>query len=213
MIDILRQFGLDIKLDNQNYKLIMDGSLMGAEIDIRKLEQISSVLYDKDVTEPEELYTLYNDVGEPKTRKALALHGLRYDIGVLPPIKIGCEYIKTIGHYHGLEPKSKMPYAEVYEVVHGAAHFILQKQNDESNDLLEDVLFVKAVAGDRLVMPPDYAHVTINPSPEALLLCNIAAADCGLEYEKIVQKGGMGYFNIEENGSSVLVNNDNYKIF
>lgn len=211
MIDISRQCGLDIKLDDESYKFIMAPSLLGGETDTRKLEELRDVLYEKDISEPKKLYTLFNDMGEPETRKFLSRHGLRYDLGIMPPIKIGCEYIKTIGHYHGVGVANKIPFAEVYEVVHGTAHFVLQKQDIRNDKVLSDIFWVEASEGDRLIMPPEYAHVTINPGPEVLVLSNLAATACRLSYERIVRMGGMGYFNIEENGKSVFVENSNHE--
>ena len=211
MIDISLECGLSVKLDNISFKLILDESLLlEKEPEERKLEELQSVLYQKDVQEPEKLYTLFNNVGSARARNFLLEHGLRYDIGIMPPLKIGTEYIKTIGHYHAKSPGMILPYAEVYEIVSGRAHFLLQKQDEKDDSIVTDIVWLEAKKGDRLIMPPDYAHVTINPGPEALVLSNLAAVSGAQSYSRIVKMGGFAYFNIEEGGNSTFVRNPKY---
>ena len=167
-------------------------------------------MYDKNAGAPEKLYTLYNDVGRAADKVFLAQHGLRYDVGVMPPLKIGKEHVKTMGHYHSLRPGTDIPYAEVYEIVHGTAHFILQKQDMKDDTIVNDIIWIEAREGDRLVMPPDYAHVTINPGPAGLVLANLAAAAGAHSYSRIVEMGGMAFFDIEDGGKQKLVKNPNY---
>lgn len=210
MIDLLENCGLPVALNNEGTGLVFDGALLGGETDTRMLPELSAVLFEKAATGPATLYTLYNDMGDPDTRARLAAHGIRYDIGVLPPLKVGREYIKTTGHYHG-STGAQTPAAEAYEIVHGHAHFILQKQGPDDDRVVEDVAWIEATAGDRMIVPPDYAHVTINPGPDTLVMANVAATACELRFDRIVRMGGMSFFNIDEGGESVFVANSNYE--
>ena len=211
MIDISPNCGLPVWLDNANHRLVLDESLLGNRPQRRRLEELRDVLYEKDLQEPAELYTLFNDVGLPDARKLLSRYGLRYDLGIMPPLRIGSEYIKTMGHYHSTPSGTSVPYAEVYEVVHGAARFILQKQDPRDAEAVTDVIYVEATERDRLIMPPDYAHVTINPGPEALVLSNLAAADCAASYSEIARMGGLAYFDVQGEGSPTFVKNPRYR--
>ncbi|VVB68198.1 Glucose-6-phosphate isomerase [Candidatus Norongarragalina meridionalis] len=93
--------------------------------------------------------------------------GLRYDVTVIPALPIGKEFNKTVGHYHA-DASPGLSYGEVYEVIAGEAHYLLQ-----SRDLAQCVL-VRAKAGDQVVVPPNFGHVTINPSPtETLVMANV----------------------------------------
>ena len=53
-------------------------------------------------------------------------------------------------------------YPELYEVVEGVAHFLLQKKT------LEHIVLVKAAKGDIVLIPLGYGHVTINPSRDEI---------------------------------------------
>jgi oxalate decarboxylase/phosphoglucose isomerase-like protein (cupin superfamily) len=84
---------------------------------------------------------------------------------------MGLEFVKTYGHYHPrVNPKLRYTYPEIYEVLDGDAHYLLQRAlNDESVD---DVTLVKATRGDKVIVPPNYGHVTINPSERTLKMAN-----------------------------------------
>ena len=211
MIDLSPECGLPVRIDEVNCELVLDESLLGNRPEHRRLEELRAVLYQKDIQGPKKLYTLFNNVGRPRERSILLQHGLRYDLGILPPLKMGAEYIKTMGHYHSICPGTNARYAEIYEVVYGQAHVILQKQDPKEAQVTTDVVWTQAGKGDRLIMPGDYAHVTINPGPDVLVLTNIAVVDCSLSFSEIVQMGGFAYFNIEEKGRPTFVRNTAYK--
>lgn len=211
MIDLTRDCGLPVWLDDVNHRFVLDDSLLGDKPEQRHLEEVRHVLYENTVQEPKRLYTLFNDVGLPEVRKFLSARGLSYGMGFMPPLKLGVEYIKTMGHYHSLCPGTTVRYPEVYEIVYGAATYLLQKQDPADMAIVEDIILVEGKRGDRLVMPPDYAHVSINTGPEPLVGAHWAAAKCGLEYSEIAQMGGFGYFVVEENGSPNFVRNPRYK--
>jgi glucose-6-phosphate isomerase len=100
----------------------------------------------------------------------------------------GVEYIKTAGHYHPLVPGGKVTYPEIYEVLEGEALYLLQKQD------LSDVVAVSAFAGDKVLIPPDYGHITINRSNNTLKMANFVARDFSSIYEPYKEMGGGTYF-------------------
>jgi len=155
MIDLSLECGLPVRIDEVNCELVPDESLLGNRAEHRQLEELRAVLYQKDLQGPKKLYTLFNNVGQPGERSILLQHGLRYDLGILPPLKMGAEYIKTMGHYHSIRPGTNSRYAEVYEVVYGRAHFILQKQDPKDPQIASDVVSTQPGKGDRLIMPGD----------------------------------------------------------
>jgi len=112
---------------------------------------------------------------------------LRYDVTVLPPRHLGDEYNKTVGHYHPAAACGRS-YPEVYEVLAGEAHYLLQKKD------LTRFVVVKARRGDKVVVPPDYGHVTVNPRNEALVMSNVTEASFKSEYGNYEAKKGAAYY-------------------
>jgi len=166
------------------------------EPDVRMLHDMDDVLYDKEWArgaENLELYYMYRDLFLSRRDGDLFLEqGIRYDITIIPPLMLGREYVKTAGHYHPLVPGETATYPEVYEVLEGEATYLLQRED------LSDVVVVRARAGDKVVVPPDYGHITINDSNKRLKMANFVAREFSPIYEPIKKRGGAAYFLTED---------------
>ncbi|VVC04677.1 Glucose-6-phosphate isomerase [Candidatus Burarchaeum australiense] len=131
--------------------------------------------------------------------RAIARRGpLRYDITVIPPLMLGPEYNKTAGHYHSLARRG-LSYPEVYEVLHGSATYLLQMKRrgkGARKDELVDAMLIEAEAGDKLLVPPNYGHVTINRSkpPTTLIMANIVSDRCESDYSDYERLHGACYY-------------------
>jgi oxalate decarboxylase/phosphoglucose isomerase-like protein (cupin superfamily) len=64
----------------------------------------------------------------PTDKETISRHQLRYDITIIPPLKMGLEFVKKYEHYHPrVNPKLRYTYPEMYEVLEGDAHYLLQR--------------------------------------------------------------------------------------
>lgn len=160
--------------------------------DIRWLYDMKYVLFDQEwaaSAENMELYYMYRDLYLSKTDiDHLVEQGIRYDITIIPPLMLGCEYIKTAGHYHPLVPGGNVSYPEIYEVLEGEALYLLQKRD------LSDVVAVKANTGDKVLIPPDYGHITINGSNKRLKMANFVSRHFSSIYDPIKEMAGGAYY-------------------
>lgn len=142
--------------------------------------------------------------------RAVARRGwLRYDITIIPPLMLGSEYNKTAGHYHS-PAKRGFSYAEVYEILHGKATYLLQKKDKAKGGKkggLADVILIDAKAGDKILVPPNYGHVTVNRSPNTLIMANIVGDRCVSGYSDYQKHRGAAYY-ITKRG---IVRNPNYE--
>jgi glucose-6-phosphate isomerase len=166
------------------------------EPDVRRLYDMREVIFDQEWlagAENLELYFMYRDLFLSHSDKEnLMDQGLRYDITIIPPNMLGLEFVKTAGHYHPLAPKSEVTYPELYEVLEGEALYLLQKKD------LSDVVAVYARTGDKVVVPPDYGHITINRFNKTLKMSNFVARDFSSLYQPFKEKGGGAYFYLRE---------------
>ena len=166
---------------------------------VRMLYDMREVIYDRiwlSAANNFELYYMYRDLSLSKTDvQVVKEHGLRYDITVIPPSMLGCEFVKTAGHYHPCVPGTDVTFPEVYEVLRGEANYVMQKQD---NDSIKDVIMVKAKQGDKVIIPPGYGHLTINTSNKVLKMANWVARDFESIYSPIKEKGGGAYFILED---------------
>ena len=199
LIDLKEISGLPIKLNSD--KLIFSAPLKEVVPNIRTIEQMKEVLLYKSLTEPKELYFMYRGVCFDEDSAVIEENNLRYDITVIPALMLGNEFNKTAGHFHPLIPSSNLTFPEVYEVQHGVAHYLFQK-NDSS-----EILLFEAEAGDKVVVPPNFGHVTINPGPECLVMANWVEKNFSSEYGLIKKSHGAMLFETLEG----WIENKNYE--
>lgn len=155
---------------------------------------VACVLADPECAFDGPLYVMYRDCAlTPEDRAWLGEQGVRFDLTVIPPATLGGEYVKTKGHYH---PKNEagIGYPELYQVLAGEAHYLLQKKD------LSDVVAVTARAGDVVLVPPGYGHVTINPGEEVLVMANLVSTRFESEYGFYEEMCGAAYYEMESEG-------------
>ncbi|HMK48227.1 MAG TPA: glucose-6-phosphate isomerase family protein [Methanocella sp.] len=168
--------------------------------DVRNLSEMYEVVYDidwlKSSAPDQALYYMYRDLAMSRQDRSIIMdHALRYDITIIPPGTIGAEFIKTAGHYHPEIGQSGMTYPEVYEVLHGTAHYLLQRC---SGGRMVDVVMIEAREGDKVIIPPNYGHVTINPSNKELKMSNWVSRKFSSIYEPYKKCGGAAYFELSD---------------
>jgi len=195
MVD-LDKSGLALKLDGT--WLLFGNELDAVRPDIRKLDQMKKVAMELSLNKPNEFYYMYRGIAMDEHKDLFEESGIRYDITVIPPLKLGKEYNKTFGHYHPKIEGTNYTYPEVYEVLSGKAHYLMQ--NDQ------DVILVEANVGDKVVMFPNYGHITINPGEEVLAMSNLVYSDFKSLYENIESKHGAMYYETTD----MWVENKNY---
>ncbi|MBZ9569671.1 glucose-6-phosphate isomerase [Patescibacteria group bacterium] len=147
---------------------------------IRFLDEMKDVLYDKGwaKTAPNlELYYMYRGIKKKGD--------LRYDITVIPARMLGKEFVRTKGN------RNSEGYQELYTVLEGEAIFLMQKAQGE---IVEDVIATKAKPGDWVIVPPDYAVITINSSKKVLKTGNWVSEKTKNIYENIEKMKGTCYF-------------------
>jgi glucose-6-phosphate isomerase len=170
----------------------MEINLKNKTPDIRHLNDMKEVLYDQEwvKTAPNyELYYMYRGLKEE--------NGLRYDITIIPARMLGKEYVKTKGHYHVHDR------GELYVVLEGEGIFLLQK---EEKGQIIDAYYIRGEEGDFIPIPPQYGHITINPSNKDLKMANWVSKKCKSDYSCIGQMKGACYYYLE----SGWVKNKNY---
>lgn len=201
----------------RDFKLQEDGTLQFVpeiishpEPDIRCYSDAAHVfMTETDLPGNTPLYYMYRNVSLNEHTELFRQTGIRYDITVLLPLKVGQEYNKTVGHFHPIKPNSSETYPEYYEVLSGEAIYILQR-NSRSGDV-EEIMAIEAKKGDKVYIPSGYGHVTINPGEQPLVMANLVEANFKSIYEPFAQKKGAAYYLIEtENDKCDFVKNPNY---
>ncbi|HVP25302.1 MAG TPA: glucose-6-phosphate isomerase family protein [Methanomicrobiales archaeon] len=170
---------------------------------VRTIEEIRGVLMDPACECREPLYFMFRALSKtPEDGRWLEENSLRYDVTVIPARTLCGECVKTKGHHHPPNGKG-VPYPEIYEVIQGRADYLLQTRS------ADDVRLVRAGPGDRVIIPPGFGHVTVNPGGETLVMANMVSTRFESDYSVYERLGGAAYFELA--GGS-LVKNARYTI-
>jgi len=193
-----------------NGLLSFAGGIVYPEPDVRRLQDLRHVLYqDTPMDGSTPLYYMYRGVFRRHDWDTFSSHNIRYDITVLVPGTINREYIKTVGHFHPLKANGCNTFPEYYEVIWGEAIYILQK-NSRSGDV-EEITAIEAQKGDKVFIPPNYGHITINSGDTPLVMCNLIEKNFSSLYEPFRDKKGAAYYYIQgDNRKGEFVKNENY---
>ncbi len=217
MVDLSDVSGLPLQFDEENLLLVSTSpDLHLPEPGLRRLDDLRPVLLDPDCSGPDPVYRMYRDVHLHDHSHILRQYSLRYDISVFWGTKLGREFFKTYGHYH--PPVHYTPafsYPEVYEVLYGEALFLLQRVDDIYKDPfyveVKDVIVIRVKAGEKVIMPPNYGHVTINLGPGPMVDANWVCSDFSSYYDSVRQARGFAYYLVEENGQPTWIPNKTYR--
>jgi glucose-6-phosphate isomerase len=96
--------------------------------DLRRFYDMRGVIADREwleTTKNFKLYYMYRELAwNEEELRHMREFGLRYGITVIPPAKLGKEYVKTAGHYHPKAPKADISCSEIYQVLEGSASYL-----------------------------------------------------------------------------------------
>ncbi len=193
-LDLSNISGLPIAIDQETGQLIDLASTVFWEGPGQRrfsdLRSVVAVPEAADAIADETAYFTYRDVRLAE-ETGLAANGLRYDVTVTLPGAVGGEFIKTAGHYHALD-RNGVSWAEIYDVLSGDAAFVLQRaEGDPATDpgVTRGIVIV-AGPGDRLVIPPNYGHVTVNIGTTPLVVADLVATASNNHYQGYATRQG-----------------------
>ena len=202
--------GLPIQIDESALELVLGDELNKPFYTVRKLHDLDKV-WAHPVPVDEENRVLYRVTsglwlnGDEVIWRAA---GIIYGIVVFLPGTVGGEFIKSSGQYHPIYGNNSMATPEVYTVLKGIGHFLLQK-SVPPYEVIEDAALVEVCEGETFVVPPDYGHLQINPG-NSLLIFSYTVMD-GMKgvYEPFRKRRGAIYYEMAE-GREKYVFNSNY---
>jgi len=209
-MDLAKISGL--KLSFKDGKLSFGKGVVSSPVSSRKADEVRDYLKDKDAAIGlADVYLMYRGVSYKEDEKLFKNNHLRYDITVIFPGFLGEEFPKTVGHHHPLKTGTSVRYPEIYEVLSGAAYFLFQRIEEGKDEAPENYL-IKAKAGEKVVVPPGFGHITINPASEPLIVADIFADNVDSIYEYLKDHRGGAYYILKtENQKLKTEKNPNYK--
>lgn len=201
--------GFDIKADTDNMEFIYGKDVFGPITEKRKLDDIRQSLSDPNVDGPEYVYAVAMDVGKEKDKEDLIKRNLLYGAMIFGDGIVGEEPVRSQGHIHVISPSCNASTCEVYEIWLGEAYIYMQ---ETAKDDPGRCYAVHAKEGDVVIVPPGWAHCTINADPKVPMLFGAwCVRDYGFDYEDVREHKGVAYFPKVRNDEIIFEKNKNYK--
>ncbi len=200
------QSGLDFSLGEN--KVIYEKQNFGTSVDWDKSTEAGAYAYANPKTDLETLYYGVRYMENDKDKEVFQGKDFMADLTIIKPGKVGDEFVKTVGHYHQNVPGTDVAYPEAYEAVSGKFEYLLQ--SEPSADGKVDVIWVVTEPGDKVVMPPNYGHVSMNVGDEPAIEVDVQKRDNpnGSDYSMFQERVGGALYRTEAG----LVENPNYEI-
>ena len=202
---------LPLELDVKGNRLILGGDLVSQHPKARTLEEMKDVLYEPSAEGPSELYFMYRDLHLKEHESVFRENSLRFDATLILSGLVGREFVKTAGHYHPTIPGLGISYPEIYEVIYGGAVYLLQKIWTLADPRrVTDVVAIEAVPGDKVIIPPNYGHITINPYKTPLVMTNVTADGFNSIYDPYRGLRGGAAYLVSDKRHATWISNPHY---
>lgn len=214
MVDLSDLAGYPLKLDVETVGVSFGAGMRMPQYSTRELDALRPVLLDAEAEGPDVIYWMYRNAGMPEDAALYEAHKLRYDLSAFRAVTLGPEFMKTSGHYHPMIPGKRFAFPEVYEILHGEALYVMQKVDDYSASpeevVVEDVIMCTVAAGQKVVMPPGYGHVTVNTGDEPLLMSNWVSSSFSSFYGTVEDARGFSWYVVTDGGQPSYLENRSY---
>lgn len=200
---------LDVQLEEADLTFQFGSGIFHPEkVEKRYLKDIRASLLDREAKGPDILYSIAMDVGKKDHFEDLRKCNLLYGIVAYNAGLIGNELVRSQGHIHAVSASCQSSTSEVYEIWQGEAYIYMQEFVE---DLPGRCVAILAKAGEIVIVPPNWAHYTVNASQNKKMLFGAwCVRDYAFEYKEIRKRQGLAYYPIVEKGVVKWLNNSHY---
>ena len=192
---------LDIHWQAPELTFTYGEGVFGPEAEFRRLDDIRKSLRNPASKGPETVYSIVMDVGRYEHRDELARRMLLFGVVAYAPGQIGEEPVRSQGHTHTVAPHCGWSTPELFEIWEGRAIIYAQETANEDPGRC---FAITAEPGDKVVVPPKWAHCVINADPRAPM---VFGAWCdrqyGFVYDEIRARHGLAWFPIVDKSRSI----------
>lgn len=201
--------GLDIRFSRDTIDFTFGPGLLGPVLEYRSLAAIRQSLRDPNATGPDPVYAIAMDVARNEDFAELKKRMLLFGIVTYAKGRLGNEPVRSQGHVHAIAPHCGWSTPELFEIWQGRA-IIYGQEN--SGDEPGRCIAVHAGPGDKVVIPPGWAHYVVNADVNSIL---VFGAWCdrqyGFDYTQMRAHHGLAWFPlVAEDGEITWERNPRY---
>lgn len=183
--------------------------VLGPRPEYRRLDAIRASLRDPNCSGPDPVYAIAMDVGRLDDRYEIKKRMLLFGIVIYAAGKLGDEPVRSQGHVHAISPHSGWSAPELFEIWEGRAIVYAQ---EKSGDDPGRCIALEAGPGDKVVMPPGWAHFVVNADLNSELIFGAwCDREYGFDYTHMRAHHGLAWFpSVDTAGEIRWVANPNY---
>jgi glucose-6-phosphate isomerase len=171
-----------------------DEGTFGPQPEFRRLDQIRLSLRDPNCGGPDPVYSIVMDVGRREHKDELARRMLLFGVVVYAAGQLGEEPVRSQGHIHAVAPHCGWSTPELFEIWEGRAIIYAQEKADDDPGRC---FAITAGPGDKIVVPPGWAHAVINADPKTRMMFGAwCDRQYGFVYDAIRGHHGLAWFPI-----------------
>ena len=168
--------------------------VLGPQPEFRRLDQIRRSLRDPNCDGPDPVYSIVMDVGRREHKDELARRMLLFGVVVYAAGHLGEEPVRSQGHIHAVAPHCGWSTPELFEIWEGRAIIYAQESADDDPGRC---FAVTAGPGDKIVVPPGWAHAVVNADPNTRMMFGAwCDRQYGFVYDAIRAHHGLAWFPI-----------------
>ena len=192
------KLGVRSHLDDLSFSY--DEGVFGPQPELRRLDQIRGSLRDPMCDGPDPVYSIVMDVGRSEHTAELARRMLLFGVVVYAAGQLGEEPVRSQGHIHAVAPHCGWSTPEVFEIWEGRAIIYAQERADDDPGRC---FAINAGPGDKVVVPPGWAHAVINADPKTRMMFGAwCDRQYGFVYDAIRAHHGLAWFPIVDGQSN-----------
>ena len=183
--------------------------VFGPEPEMRRLDAIRSSLRDPRCCGPDPVYGIAMDIGRMADRPLLEERMLLFGAVVYAAGALGSEPVRSQGHIHAIAAHSGWSPPEIFEIWSGRAIVYAQQRAEDDPGRCIAIL---AQAGDKVVVPPGWAHCVINADPSRRMSFGAwCDRQYGFDYTGVRAHHGLAWFPVlTESGAIGWQPNEHY---
>ncbi|MGB6727416.1 MAG: glucose-6-phosphate isomerase family protein [Terracidiphilus sp.] len=192
---------LEITIDAQTLQMHYGVGVLGPQPEYRTLDSIRPSLMDPLCSGPDPVYSIAMDVRLEEDEEDLKKRYLLFGVVAYAAGRLGQEPVRSQGHVHAIAPHSGWPPPELFEIWEGKAIIYAQQF---ASDHPGRCFAISAGPGEKVVVPPGWAHAAINADPgNTMVFGAVCDRQYGFEYTDVRGHGGLAWFPVIEPDGSI----------
>ena len=178
-----------------------DKDVFGPQPEFRRLDDIRGSLRNPTCPGPDPVYSIVMDVGRQEHRSELRRRMLLFGVVIYSAGQLGDEPVRSQGHIHAIAPHCGWSTPELFEIWEGRAIIYAQESADCDPGRC---LAVNAKPGDKVVVPPGWAHAVINADPATrMMFGSWCDRQYGFVYDAIRTRQGLAWYPILDENRNI----------